>query len=162
LSAWIWATQPVRVHGPALNDGTQYAVDVLDIDRTPALHVLTSTVDVEAEYVQVILRPEPQAIAADASVDVRSPLVIYYDQVVLAEMGHPSVNRVRNGSARPSGATRGAPYLSSWFQSWTGSARRGSISTVRSSCFRAFGRALAGITFSWPMVGIGCRACLPC
>ena len=99
LSAWMWATQPVRVRGPALDDGARYVVEVLDIDRTPALYVLTTMIDAEARYVQVFLRPEPQLNMAGADPDFRSPLVVYYDQVVLAEPDRPSVNRVRNGSA---------------------------------------------------------------
>jgi hypothetical protein len=93
LSAWMWATQPAQVRTPALNDGAQYVVRTVDVDRTPAWHTVTTTVDAEAAFIYVIVRPMPGATANGAG------LTVYYDGITLADQDQPEINWVRNGSA---------------------------------------------------------------
>jgi len=113
LGAWIWASEPVQIRSPILSDGTQNIWRSLDIGVAPAFYVVTGTVALNVESLQVVLQP-----LLDRT--LKTTVTVYYDGLVLAEgirpadpspvfddpdgqvgvwEGKPFMNRLRNGSA---------------------------------------------------------------
>ena len=112
LGAWIWASEPVQVRSPILNDG-RHTWEPVEVGETPAFFAITATVATDAERIGVILRPLVDRTLAQT-------VTVWYDGLVLVEGarsldrspafdgpegregtwgGEPFVNRVRNGSA---------------------------------------------------------------
>jgi hypothetical protein len=111
LGAWVWATQPIEIRAPILQDARQSLPHVIGVGESPVFYTLTTTVSADADSIQVVLRPS-LARAQDEGA------TIYYDGIALADGirdgppsfhdeqgragiwdGRPFVNRVRNGSA---------------------------------------------------------------
>jgi hypothetical protein len=124
LGAWMWASQPTKVHSPMLYDGQQSTAQVVQVDVEPTFYAITTTISMDANQVQVILRPWIDAVGEEN-------LAVYYDGVVLtkgARSGVPTfddtrclagmwdgwafANKVRNGSAE-----RVGPRVRAWIES---------------------------------------------
>lgn len=113
LGAWIWASEPVQVRPPMLDDGRQASWEPIEVGAGPVFYAITATVAAEAEDVEIVLRPLVDRTLAQT-------VTVWYDGVVLVEGARPLdqpplfdgpegregtwggeffVNRIRNGSA---------------------------------------------------------------
>lgn len=113
LGAWIWASGPVRVRSPILDDGHQAIWEPIEVGPTPTFYALRATIAAEAKEVRIILSPQVDRTVAQT-------VTVWYDGLVLAEGARPLdqvplfddpagregvwggelfVNHIRNGSA---------------------------------------------------------------
>ncbi|WP_376791086.1 ArnT family glycosyltransferase [Thermoflexus sp.] len=116
LGAWVWASEPVRIRSPMLNDGVREVWRPLEVGTSPAFYVVTGTVAPDARTLWVILQPSLGRTG-------ETTITVYYDGLVLVEGIRPAnrppvfsdpegregvwggasfVNRLRNGSAEAS------------------------------------------------------------
>jgi hypothetical protein len=77
LGAWIWASQTRTVHTPVLDDENDRAFQEVAVGPSPTYFSYTTTLDVDADRIKVILSP------TDGEVD--KALSVYYDGVVLVK-----------------------------------------------------------------------------
>lgn len=125
LGAWIWASEPVQIRSPILNDGIGQVWRPLEVGTSPAFYVVTGTVAPDAKTLWVALQP-----LLDRTPE--TTVTLYYDGIVLAEGtrpadrppvfggpsgqegvwgGDPFINRLRNGSAEVSW-----PWVRGWVE----------------------------------------------
>lgn len=177
LGAWVWASRPATIRSPMLHDGRQDAAEAIQVDVEPAFYTITTTISIDANQVQVILRPWLDAVG-------REDITVYYDGAVLANGarsglpafddarclagtwdGQAFANKVRNGSAERVGLrvrswaespltkyARRSPsqFLTSLFDcEYTGWVHRRTASRLFESFWARFGWNQTGVPRTW-------------
>jgi hypothetical protein len=82
LGAWMWASQPIQVRTPVLNQAEQAFSKTVTIGTQPAFYAIQATLDGKHSHVWVSLNPitEPS----------ETSVMVYYDGIVLAEGLRPT------------------------------------------------------------------------
>lgn len=80
LGAWIWATEPVSMNMPTLNDGVASYSRKVEVGKEPAFYTFLARIADDSHQLRIILNPQVSSS--------ESPVTVFYDGFALAEGDH--------------------------------------------------------------------------